>query len=123
MIRYIIILSCLLSITFGYILDLAGRQAPCQAVHIFIARGSEEPYPGRQGALATAICSGLTSCGYEDIMYPATFTSYCTSVQSGVTNGTAAITAYATRCPNAELVLTGYSQVQLTPKLVSATCH
>ncbi|KAH7024438.1 Alpha/Beta hydrolase protein [Microdochium trichocladiopsis] len=90
--------------------DLAERQAACQSVHVFIARGSTEPYPGRQGALATAICSGISSCGYEDITYPATFDNYCTSAQAGVVNGKAAITAYAARCPNAKLVLTGYSQ-------------
>lgn len=95
-------------------LDLAARQTTaCQAVHVFIARGSTEPYPGRQGALATAICSGLSSCGYEDITYPAAYSPYCDSVQAGVVNGKAAITAYASRCPNAKLVLTGYSQVSL----------
>ncbi|KAK8010221.1 carbohydrate esterase family 5 protein [Apiospora arundinis] len=36
------------------------RQAACQAVHVFIARGSTEPYPGRQGALADAICAGVS---------------------------------------------------------------
>ncbi|KAH7014080.1 Alpha/Beta hydrolase protein, partial [Microdochium trichocladiopsis] len=92
-------------------LDLTSRQTTaCQAVHIFIARGSTEPYPGRQGALANAICSGLPSCGYEDITYPAAYSPYCNSVQAGVVNGKAAITAYASRCPNAKLILTGYSQ-------------
>ena len=92
------------------ITTLEGRQAACQSVHVFIARGSTEPYPGGQGALATAICSGVTSCGYEDITYPATFENYCASAGAGVSNGIAQITAYANRCPNAKLVLTGYSQ-------------
>lgn len=101
---------CLLGLVSASPMEIEERQA-CQAVHIFIARGSAEPYPGRQGALATAICSGVTNCGYEDIMYPATFENYCSSVSTGITNGKAAITSYATRCPNAKLVLTGYSQV------------
>ncbi|KAK7955959.1 uncharacterized protein PG986_005181 [Apiospora aurea] len=88
------------------------RQAACQSVHVFIARGSTEPYPGRQGALADAICSGVSGggCGYEDIQYPATFENYCASAGAGVKNGLAQITAYARRCPQAKLVLTGYSQ-------------
>lgn len=87
------------------------RQTACQAVHVFIARGSTEHYPGRQGALADAICSGVSGgCGYEDIQYPATFENYCASAGAGVKNGISQLTAYAQRCPNAKLVLTGYSQ-------------
>ncbi|KAI1077920.1 carbohydrate esterase family 5 protein [Whalleya microplaca] len=89
---------------------LPQRQESCDAVHILIARGSEEPYPGRQSKLADAICDGLESCGSEDIVYPATFSDYCNSAFAGVSNGTAQITAYAERCPDARLVLTGYSQ-------------
>ncbi|KAK8128674.1 hypothetical protein PG984_009782 [Apiospora sp. TS-2023a] len=90
---------------------LEDRQTACQSVHVFIARGSTEPYPGRQGALADAICSGVSGgCGYEDIQYPATFENYCASAGAGVKNGLAQITAYAQRCPSAKLVLTGYSQ-------------
>ena len=106
----LIALATLLSLASATPIEIEPRQQACQSVHIFIARGSSEPYPGRQGALATAICSGLSSCGYEDITYPAAFDPYCDSVQAGVVNGKAAITAYATRCPNAKLVLTGYSQ-------------
>ncbi|KAH9897417.1 Alpha/Beta hydrolase protein [Xylariomycetidae sp. FL2044] len=84
--------------------------AACESVHFFIARGSEEPYPGRQASLVDATCSGIPSCGYEDITYPATFSDYCASAHAGVTNGAAQITAYAARCPGAKLVLTGYSQ-------------
>lgn len=92
-------------------LDLEERQAACQAVHVFIARGSTEPYPGRQGALADAICAGVSGgCGYEDIQYPATFENYCASAGAGVKNGIAQLNAYAKRCPSAKLVLTGYSQ-------------
>lgn len=85
---------------------------PCHEVHIFLARGSEEPYPGRQSNLVDAICRGISSCGYEDIVYPATFANYCeASVPVGVANGKAQIEAYSTRCPDSKLVLSGYSQV------------
>lgn len=92
--------------------SLSTRQTQCDAVHIFLARGTSEDYPGRQISVVNAVCSGISSCGYEDIQYPASFTpDYCTSVGDGVVNGTAQITAYATQCPDAQLVLSGYSQV------------
>ncbi|RBR14510.1 hypothetical protein FVER53590_03351 [Fusarium verticillioides] len=90
--------------------DLEERQAPCQNVHIFLARGIDEPYSGRQSSIVSAVCSGLTSCGYEDINYPANFNTYCTSIYAGITGGLSQITAYANRCPDSKLVLSGYSQ-------------
>jgi acetylxylan esterase len=88
------------------------RQSSCHSVHIFLARGTSEPYPGRQSAIVSAICNGISNCGYEDITYPASVSpSYCSSVEAGVSGGTSQITAYASRCPNAKLVLSGYSQV------------
>ncbi|RYP29757.1 hypothetical protein DL767_006578 [Monosporascus sp. MG133] len=87
------------------------RQANCDSVHVFLARGTNEPYPGRQSAVVSAICNGISNCGYEDITYPAsTSPSYCSSVEAGIIGGTSQITAYASRCPNAKLVLSGYSQ-------------
>lgn len=86
------------------------QEEPCDAVHVFIARGSTEPYPGRQSAVADAVCADITPCGSEDIIYPATFEDYCNSAGAGVANGTAQVTAYAERCPDAKLILTGYSQ-------------
>ncbi|KAI0021670.1 carbohydrate esterase family 5 protein [Xylariomycetidae sp. FL0641] len=101
--------------TMGGATPLTPRQTTaCEDVHIFIARGSEEPYPGRQSSIVDAVCSSLASasasCGYEDITYPATFDAYCASVYAGVTGGAAALAAYAAACPAARLVLTGYSQ-------------
>lgn len=85
--------------------------APCTDVHIFLAKGWNEPYPGRQGKLAGAICFGLDSCDYEDIIYyNAPDADYCASVTEGNTNGVAQMTAYADRCPDSRLVLSGYSQ-------------
>lgn len=87
------------------------RQTPCTDVHIFLAKGWNEPYPGRQGKLAGAICYGLESCDYEDILfYNTPDADYCASVTEGNTNGVAQMTAYAERCPDSKLVLTGYSQ-------------
>ncbi|OHF02246.1 cutinase [Colletotrichum orchidophilum] len=83
----------------------------CQSVHIFLARGNNEPYPGRQGKLVAAICDGLSSCDYEDIQFWNPLEApYCQSIEEGVANGTAQITAYNKRCPDAKLVVSGYSQ-------------
>lgn len=94
--------------------SLGSRQTQdCDAVHVFLARGTNEDYPGRQISVVNAVCNGVSSCGYEDIQYPASFVpDYCTSVGVGVVNGTSQITAYATQCPDAQLVLSGYSQVR-----------
>ena len=83
----------------------------CKDVHIFLAKGNNEPYPGRQGALADAICNGLPSCDYENILFynPVGY-DYCAGVSEGDKNGHDQIVAYGQSCPNAKLVLSGYSQ-------------
>jgi acetylxylan esterase len=89
----------------------AKRQTPCADVHVFLSKGWNEPYPGRQGKLAGAICYGRESCDYEDILFSNTpEDDYCASVTEGNTNGVAQMTAYADRCPDSRLILTGYSQ-------------
>src|SRR4051812_39694879 len=83
----------------------------CTSTHIFLAKGNNEPYPGRQGKLVNSICSGLSSCDYEDILfYNPVDSPYCDSVFEGAANGISQITAYNKRCPNTNLVISGYSQ-------------
>ncbi|KAL2065884.1 hypothetical protein VTL71DRAFT_3554 [Oculimacula yallundae] len=91
---------------------LASREeSACTSTHIFLAKGNNEPYPGRQGKLVNAICAGLTSCDYEDILfYNPVESSYCGSVFEGTANGISQITAYNKRCPDSNLVISGYSQ-------------
>ncbi|KAK7924234.1 carbohydrate esterase family 5 protein [Apiospora marii] len=93
---------------------LAARQqttTTCAETHIFLGKGNNEPYPGRQGKLVTAICSGLSSCDYEDIqMQNMLSDEYCGAVHEGSTNGVAQIIAYNKRCPSTKLVVSGYSQ-------------
>ncbi|KAF5679298.1 acetylxylan esterase 2 [Fusarium circinatum] len=87
------------------------RDIDCKDVHIFLAKGNNEPYPGRQGKLAGAICSGLKSCDYEDIQFQnALEDPFCDSVTEGVKNGIKQITAYNKKCPDSKLVVSGYSQ-------------
>lgn len=109
----LLVSQCLFSLALATpAVKLEERQSGCHDVHIFLARGTSEPYPGRQSAVVSAICNGISNCGYEDINYPAsTNPSYCSSVEAGITGGTSQITAYVNRCPNAKLVLSGYSQV------------
>lgn len=84
---------------------------PCNDVHFFLARGNNEPYPGRQAALVEATCNGIASCGYENLIYSALYTDLsCQTTYDGVIAGLTQLTAYAYRCPNSKLILAGYSQ-------------
>lgn len=85
--------------------------AVCDDVHFFLARGNNEAYPGRQGALVEATCNGLASCGYEDLYYSALYTDLsCQTTYDGAVAGHVQMTAYAQKCPNSKLILAGYSQ-------------
>lgn len=100
----------LFSLTHAAVTSLNSR-ADCTDVHIFLIKGNNEPYPGRLGALETAICSGLSSCGYENVQYTnPEDANYCDSVTQGTTNGISQITAYNSACPKSSLVVAGYSQ-------------
>lgn len=84
---------------------------PCDDVHFFLARGNNEPYPGRQGDLVAATCDGLASCGYENLIYSALFTDLsCQTTYDGTLAGFKQLTSYAERCPKSKLILAGYSQ-------------
>lgn len=85
--------------------------AKCDDVHFFLARGNNEPYPGRQAALVAATCSGLSSCGYEDLIYSALYTDLsCQTTYDGAIAGHVQMAAYAASCPSSKLILAGYSQ-------------
>lgn len=89
----------------------------CSDIRIFSLRGSNEPYPGRGGAMLGIMCSefeptGL-SCDYEDVAYPANISYsgyYCSSAHVGTIAGVNQMTDYVQKCPNSRLVLMGYSQ-------------
>lgn len=81
----------------------------CSTYHAFIARGWNEDYPGRQSALVDVVCSGVSSCDYEDVVYD-TLIDYETAVEDGRASGLAQIQAYQQKCPDAKLILTGYSE-------------
>lgn len=100
-----------LPLTLAAVGKLKERTASsCEDVHLFLARGDGEDYPGRVGGLEQIVCAGLSSCDYENILFTTTANGlYCPSVAEGVSNGIAQITAYNSLCPDAALVLGGYS--------------
>lgn len=89
------------------------KRVTCEDVHIILARGWKEDYPGRQGVLVDAICAGQDSsaCGYEDVIFDDSENSvYGPAVYQGAVAGISQVTDYATDCPNAKIVISGYSE-------------
>lgn len=109
-------LSLLAALGAGHAVDHPVQNQPrttsdCADLHLFLARGNNEPYPGRQSNLVEAVCDGLSSCDYEDLIYSALYTDlYCQSAYDGTIAGHTQMAAYANRCPDSKLVLGGYSQ-------------
>jgi acetylxylan esterase len=93
----------------------------CQTYHAFIARGSDSGYPGHLGPLIKLVCNNLTAsdsettCGYENVVYPANSTAWgknawCRSAGIGAKAGQDQMKEYAERCPEAKLIVLGFSQ-------------
>jgi len=97
---------------------LAYQSDDCKPFHVFVVRGSDEPYPGRLGNLTKEICSaigGTDACGFENVEYPAKSTAWgqgvwCDSASKGAKNGQAQMKAYNEKCPDSKLVVLGFSQ-------------
>ncbi|RPA84907.1 alpha/beta-hydrolase [Ascobolus immersus RN42] len=85
----------------------------CSNVHIFLARGTGEEYPGFPDLTSTSICSTISpalTCSSSSIHYRNYLDStYCDSVQVGISRMGQQVTAYNTHCPDTLLVLIGYS--------------
>lgn len=84
---------------------------PCAEVHMMLARGTTENYPGLLGTLTNKILDAIPGSDYENIIYPATQEGSTPSYGEGIRNGTAQLKRYASVCPNSKIVLFGYSQV------------
>ncbi|GKT64097.1 acetylxylan esterase precursor [Colletotrichum tofieldiae] len=83
----------------------------CTDLHIFLARGWNEGYPGRQQLIIDATCNGLSSCDYEDIQFDASNPEgYPRAVEQGRASGVSQIKAYTEKCPNSKVALSGYSE-------------
>jgi hypothetical protein len=110
---FIIIASVLASVAVS-LPDVVRRQGKgaCADVHILVARASGEGKgEGMIGGLSRAIKSAIKGADSEAVDYPAALAPYGSSEIKGVTAAKAQLTAYVQRCPNAKVVLLGYSQV------------
>jgi acetylxylan esterase len=91
--------------------------AQCNKVQIFSAVGHGETHPGVQRSINTAVCQGISGCSVANIQYASVKTdnSYngCKAIEDGIAYGRRVITEYAARCPEAKIVLTGWSMVSL----------
>ncbi|KAI2862080.1 CAZyme family CE5 [Aspergillus niger] len=85
-------------------------QAPCAKVHMMLARGTTESYPGLLGSLTELVVDAVPDSDYENIIYPATQEGSTPSYEEGIYNGTAQLKAYVKACPESKVVLFGYSQ-------------
>lgn len=96
---------------------LAFESSDCSPYHVFIVRGSDEPYPGRIGNLTAQVCKeiGNGECTFENVEYPAKSTAWgkeewCKSASKGAINGQAQLKAYAEKCSDSKIILFGLSQ-------------
>lgn len=93
----------------------ANGKAPCAKVHMMLARGTTESYPGLLGSLTDLVMDAIPDSDYENIIYPATQEGSTPSYEEGIYNGTAQLKAYVRACPETKVVLFGYSQVPSCP--------
>lgn len=85
------------------------KRDSCPALHIVLARGTDESTPGALGPLASNITSQLPGTATTSLDYPATFL-YWSSEPQGVSSLTATLSDLASSCPTTKLALLGYSQ-------------
>ena len=98
--------------TFLSASPLLPRQSSCPGIHVFGARETTaSPGFGSAGTVVTSILSAHSGATSEAIDYPAAGgSSYGTSVQAGVKAVASQVTTFAQQCPDAQIVLVGYSQ-------------
>jgi len=102
--------TVVLSLLIHFAAPLAAAQ--CNKVQIFTAVGHGETYPGVQRSITTAVCQGISGCGVANILYPSTVQGDgCRAIEQGIAYGRTAITDYVAKCPEAKIVVMGWSQV------------
>jgi len=93
------------------VVPTAGAQAACAPVHIIVARAStEQPGYGVTGLMVQQLVKDIPGATSEPIVYPAQLAPYPQSESQGVEAAKLKITAYVQKCPQAKIVLAGYSQ-------------
>ncbi|KAL9106303.1 MAG: hypothetical protein Q9227_008638 [Pyrenula ochraceoflavens] len=93
-------------------------RASCPPIHVFGARETTASAGyGSAGTVVNSILSAHSGATAEAIDYPACggqsscgSVSYGDSVQAGVKAVTSQVTSFAQQCPDAQIVLVGYSQ-------------
>jgi acetylxylan esterase len=100
------------------LITLAAAQEACSRVHLLVGRGSGEAAAstgatgmGTTKSLVEDIEKAITGVTHEAIDYPAKLSPYPQSSSAGTNAVVKQTTAYVKRCPNAKIVLMGYSQV------------
>ncbi|KAF9014217.1 cutinase [Cyathus striatus] len=97
--------------------DLHGHQS-CSDVYVYYARGSLEAPPigdslgpPFRDALQSALSASGKSLVFDGVDYPATFVGYITGGDpAGGATMVNNVTSTAVQCPNAKIVMSGYSQ-------------
>ncbi|KAL1616623.1 hypothetical protein SLS56_011344 [Neofusicoccum ribis] len=94
--------------------DAAALQARnatvCAPVHLLLARGTTEGYPGTLGSLADLVIDAVPGADYENIIYPATDETSTESYFEGRQAVAQQLSAYAGSCPESKIVFLAYSQ-------------
>ncbi len=92
-----------------------GKRQTCPSIHIFGARETTaSPGYGSAGQLVDAIISANPGATSEAIDYPASGDNpwYAESRETGVSAVNSQVAAFASQCPDTQLVVVGYSQVR-----------
>lgn len=80
-------------------------------VHVIVARASEEPAgPGFLRKVAEDVVSKIPGSDFVAVDYPAKLSDYKASQKAGIVAMSSLINNYTAACPNAKIVLMGYSQ-------------
>ncbi|ATZ51287.1 hypothetical protein BCIN_06g07010 [Botrytis cinerea B05.10] len=82
----------------------------CAPVHLILARGTTEGYPGTLKTLAELITDANPGTDYESVIYPATDETSTNSYAEGLLAARNQFTAYAELCEDSKIVFLAYSQ-------------
>ena len=101
-----------LPLVASFPIHLIPRQTTCATgVHIIGARGStEDPGEGKIQPLSALIEAGIPGSDDIAVDYPADLIDYPISETDGVKDMLSKITSYVAACPDAKIVLAGFSQ-------------